>query len=143
MIQRWLNPRTFKPKLPHFLMMDAFVNHAFSESVWENMRMSNKLSQQRCFNHELREAAAKCPGCGRYFCRECITEHEDRVLCARCLRKTVRAAKGRLAWFEAPFKVLQIICGSILLWIFFYYLGLVLLNLPSTFHENSLWKSGF
>ena len=45
------------------------------------------LSQQRCFNHTSREAVARCPECGRFFCRECITEHDDRVLCAVCLGK--------------------------------------------------------
>ena len=43
------------------------------------------LAHQRCFNHALREAAARCPGCGNFFCRECVTEHDDRVLCAACL----------------------------------------------------------
>ena len=40
------------------------------------------LVHQRCFNHMLREAVACCPECRRYFCRECVTEHEDKVLCA-------------------------------------------------------------
>ena len=43
------------------------------------------LLHQRCFNHMLREAVACCPECRRYFCRECVTEHEDKVLCAACL----------------------------------------------------------
>jgi hypothetical protein len=105
--------------------------------------MTNNLSQQRCFNHKLREAVAKCPGCGRYFCRECITEHEDRVLCARCLRKTMRAAKGRFLWLDVPVRILQFVGGSVLLWIFFYYFGLIWLQLPSDFHEDSIWKSGW
>ena len=31
----------------------------------------NDLLYQRCFNHVLREAVARCPECLRYFCREC------------------------------------------------------------------------
>lgn len=41
--------------------------------------------QQRCWNHEAREAACRCPACGRSYCRECVSEHEGRLLCAACL----------------------------------------------------------
>ena len=52
--------------------------------------MTSNLTFQRCFNHAAREAVARCPACGHYFCRECITEHDDRVICAACLRKLAR-----------------------------------------------------
>ena len=44
------------------------------------------LLDQRCLNHSLREAAVQCPSCKRFFCRECITEHDDRVLLAEAVR---------------------------------------------------------
>ena len=47
--------------------------------------------RQQCWNHESREAVCRCPGCGRSYCRECVTEHGARLLCAACLRKA-RAA---------------------------------------------------
>jgi len=43
----------------------------------------------RCFYHDFREAACRCPICQRYFCRECVTEHDDRVLCVECLKTIV------------------------------------------------------
>ena len=43
--------------------------------------------QQRCWNHEAREAACRCPACGRSYCRECVSEHEGRLLCAACLSR--------------------------------------------------------
>ncbi len=46
-----------------------------------------ELWTQRCQFHALREAVARCPECQRYFCRECVTEHDERLLCASCLRK--------------------------------------------------------
>jgi hypothetical protein len=49
--------------------------------------------QQRCWNHELREAVCRCPECGRSFCRECVTEHEARLLCAACLGKLARTSR--------------------------------------------------
>lgn len=98
------------------------------------------IIHQRCYNHMLREAVARCPECGNYFCRECITEHEDRVLCANCLRKTIKSSKTKSALLSWPLRVFQFFCGVILLWIFFYYLGQMLLALPSSFHEGTLWQ---
>jgi hypothetical protein len=49
------------------------------------MNMAGIELQQRCWNHEAREAACRCPACGRNYCRECVSEHEGRLLCAACL----------------------------------------------------------
>jgi hypothetical protein len=49
------------------------------------MNMAGMELQQRCWNHEAREAACRCPACGRSYCRECVSEHEGRLLCAACL----------------------------------------------------------
>ena len=100
------------------------------------------ISQQRCFNHGIREAAARCPDCERYFCRECVTEHEGRVLCAQCLRRVLPRAVPRFLMLIGPVRIFQFICGSLLVWMFFYYLGLLLLELPTAFHEGTLWKDG-
>ena len=50
------------------------------------------VALQRCLHHGEREAIARCPECGSFFCRECITEHDERVLCASCLAKITRPA---------------------------------------------------
>ena len=50
------------------------------------------IGQQRCWNHEAREAVCRCPECRRSFCRECVSEHGGRLLCATCLRHVVHAA---------------------------------------------------
>ena len=98
------------------------------------------LVHQRCFNHQSRQAVARCPECGRYFCRECITEHEDRVICASCLsRLTERtgAKRFRLAMLLTLF---QCIAGFFIVWLCFYYLGQTLLLIPTSFHEGTLWE---
>jgi len=89
----------------------------------------------------LREAAALCPECGRYFCRECITEHEDRVLCSSCLNKITGEKAFGLSRFRALLKLAHFIAGIILLWIVFYYLGQILISLPSSFHEGTIWSN--
>ena|ERR1700728_1842529 len=43
------------------------------------------LAQQRCLNHESREAVCRCPSCHNFFCRECVVLFEARLLCANCL----------------------------------------------------------
>jgi hypothetical protein len=99
------------------------------------------LTHERCFHHALREAVARCPECERYFCRECITEHEDRVICASCLRKLVARGDGRRARWSWLLRVAQCLAGLLLCWIVFYYTGRALLAMPGSFHDGTLWKS--
>jgi len=101
------------------------------------------LIHQRCFHHRQREAAARCPECGRFYCRECITEHENRVICAACLKQLASPARQRrwsLAW---PVRSLQFLAGLFLVWLFFYWLGQSLLAIPSSFHDATLWKESW
>jgi hypothetical protein len=51
---------------------------------------------QHCWNHEAREAACRCPACGRTYCRECVSEHDGRLLCATCL-STITAQRATKA----------------------------------------------
>lgn len=98
-----------------------------------------QLHQQRCFHHSLREAAARCPECGRFFCRECITEHDGRVMCATCLRTLAQAPRSRRAGFRAVARTGQFSAGVITVWLVFYLLGRLLVSLPDSFHEGTLW----
>jgi hypothetical protein len=101
------------------------------------------LVHQRCFHHSLREAVARCPECRHFYCRECITEHDDRVICASCLRKLTAVAAPRrrsLAW-AAP--LAQSALGFALLWFFFYAFGSMLLSAPSPFHEGTVWMDKY
>jgi hypothetical protein len=101
------------------------------------------LTHQRCFHHSLREAAARCPECGRFYCRECITEHEDRVLCAACLRRLVRPPLTRRRGFVAGVRTLQLAAGVFTLWLFFYLLGQTLLSVDTSVHEGTVWRGGW
>ena len=98
------------------------------------------VSQQRCLNHLSREAVARCPTCQQFFCRECITEHDDRVICAGCLRSVSEAAKARRVNWQ-PLRTFATAAGAFLtVWLCFYFAGQILLKIPSTFHEGNLWK---
>ncbi len=100
------------------------------------------LSEQRCLNHALREAVALCPICRRFFCRECITEHDDRVICAGCLaRQWTARTTGKRGGIAV--QAGQCFLGLLTAWFFFYLIGQGLLALPSTFHEGEFWKAKF
>ncbi|MCE5277950.1 MAG: rhomboid family protein [Planctomycetaceae bacterium] len=92
------------------------------------------LTHQRCFHHASREAAARCPQCRRFFCRECVTEHDGRVICAACLAAMMnppRRGSGLLAGAAATLLAMM---SLLIAWMFFHYLGAVLQRLPDTFH---------
>jgi hypothetical protein len=95
---------------------------------------------QRCLNHAEREAVARCPECARFFCRECITEHDDRVLCAACLKKLAETPSTRRAAFANLLRVGQCAAGILVVWFFFFVIGEKLLSLPNAFHQGTLWR---
>jgi len=65
------------------------------------------LRHARCLFHPLREAAARCPHCGGTFCRECVTDEDNRLACPPCLRRMMhppaKPAPGR--------RFLQVLAG--------------------------------
>jgi hypothetical protein len=91
-----------------------------------------KLFGQRCSIHLEREAAVRCPGCGRFYCRECVTEHLNRMMCAHCVaRQSAALTRQRSAgarWFALS------LAGLLFAWVVFYYLGMALARMPSEFH---------
>ena len=99
------------------------------------------LAYQRCFNHAEREAVARCPACGNHFCRECITEYEDRVICALCLSLVAARKPARRRSFAAVSLAGQLFLGFLTAWFFFYCFGERLLTLPAKFHQGTLWRS--
>jgi late competence protein required for DNA uptake (superfamily II DNA/RNA helicase) len=94
------------------------------------------LRQQRCVNHPQREASARCPECGRFYCRECITEHDDRVLCASCLaRLSLKKEAARRRWSWLPRLVLAAAAFA-LVFLVLLVIGNYLLSIPSEFHNT-------
>jgi hypothetical protein len=101
------------------------------------------LARQRCLLHPLREAAARCPSCREFFCRECVTEHEARFVCASCLRKLVAGSgekKTARSVLDAALAAGRFCAALFLLWLAFYLVGLFLARAPSTFHEGTMWE---
>ncbi|CAN5496049.1 hypothetical protein BH09VER1_BH09VER1_42850 [soil metagenome] len=98
------------------------------------------LAAKRCFNHAAREPVAHCTNCRNFFCRECISEHDDRMLCAACLITLATAAPPRRARLVPVIRGGQLVLSLMAAWIFFYLVGVGLLSIPSSFHQNTFWK---
>jgi hypothetical protein len=103
--------------------------------------MNRSIALQRCFNHVQREAAARCPACGQFFCRECITEHDDKVICAACLKKLARSPFVKSRVFARILQLSHCLLGLLAAWFIFYLLGEALLAMPASFHEGTIWES--
>lgn len=96
------------------------------------------IASKRCFNHAQREAVARCLVCGSFFCRECIAEHDGRMICARCLRPgEAPRSTGRCTLLVS--RTFLLLTGVLVLWLAFFLFGRVLLGLPSSFHEGTIW----
>ena len=100
------------------------------------------LHHKVCLNHHEREAVARCPGCGHFYCRECIAEHDDRVICAACLRKLLKPVEKKqspaLRWLARSAVLgVSVVTG----WLAFYFVGKILLSMPTEFHNGTLWHN--
>jgi uncharacterized paraquat-inducible protein A len=99
---------------------------------------ASDLTRTRCHVHPHREAAARCPECLRFFCRECVTEHGERAMCGACLARLARGGRARrIGLLRIAGKALQVFIGVVTAWFFFYMVGGFLSSLPDTFHETS------
>jgi hypothetical protein len=102
------------------------------------------LAQQRCALHELREAAGRCPECARYYCRECLTEHDGRVICSSCLAALLKKEDAATStfgtsWIRPIIELSGLGLGLLAAWFYFYALGSFLTRYPAAFHEVSGW----
>ena len=93
------------------------------------------LIHQRCSIHAGREAVVRCPQCRRFFCRECVTEHHGRMICASCLAEAVRGSPKAGGWRAALWTALAA-GGFLLAWLIFYYFGMLLGRIPSDFFSE-------
>ena len=94
--------------------------------------------QQRCWNHQDREASCRCPGCLRSFCRECVTEHRKQLLCATCLQAAAQERqKGRRA-LRRFLPAAMALAGMALAWFVFYGAGQAFLE--SLARPEATWQ---
>lgn len=98
------------------------------------------LAQARCYNHPAREAVAICTVTGNPFCRECIVEHEGKMVSAEIVAQCLPVAEeAKSSWRGAALRALLSALALLLLAYGFYLLGRILLAMPNRFHEGVLW----
>ena len=97
------------------------------------------IQTRRCARHVDREAAARCPSCGGFFCRECIVEHEGRLLCTSCLARESASAKARQGNWAGARRQLMLAAATLAAVLVFYGIGSILLDIPPDFHEGTIW----
>jgi hypothetical protein len=96
--------------------------------------------EQRCCNHEEREAVCRCPECGRSFCRECVSEHQARLLCAACLAGAAQSVARRRSPLRRLARPLLFLAGILAAWIVLFGAGESLLILAER-AEQSGWHN--
>ena len=94
-----------------------------------------RLAVQRCLTHAEREAAARCPECRRFFCRECVTEHLGRMMCTRCVAQ-LQSVPARRYGSLVRWGV-YCLAGFFFAWLCMYYLGMGLARIPASFHGGT------
>ena len=93
-----------------------------------------ELTLQRCLIHADREAIVRCPACGNYFCRECVTEHEGKFLCSNCLQRRfapIETGHRATGWFLVAHRRDHRLAVA---WFFFYLIGRLLILIPPNLH---------
>ncbi len=104
---------------------------------------AGQLHARRCARHAEREAAARCPDCRGFFCRECVVEHRGKFLCAACLERAIgtnAATARRRRWRAVGREAATLLAGVFVLWLLFYGGGALLEKLPPDFHDGTIWK---
>ncbi len=99
---------------------------------------SNKLKHTRCEYHGDREAAARCPECSGFFCRECVTEHNGRMLCLKCLRKNLDSLRGKGKGLGFYMMAAAFLISMMSSWYFFFQISVFLASIPQKYHDGSV-----
>lgn len=103
--------------------------------------MTSSLAQSRCFQHASREAAARCPECKRFYCRECVTEHDGRMICRTCLDELLQEGTNTSQGIFKFLRAWLLAFGGYVLAVYiFYQIGRFLLKIPSKFHTGVLFE---
>ena len=94
------------------------------------------LAARRCLVHPDREAAARCPSCRHYYCRECVVEHDTRFLCAACLQRSIEDIRKPIGFdWLSPLRLLLGFAGA---YVSLYVIERILLLIPVNVY-NGTW----
>ena len=104
------------------------------------------VAKRTCGIHVEREAVAQCPSCRKFFCRECITEHDYQMICAGCLAALLEGkgddetAQKRAGISGPVLTVVQVVSGVMLVWFVCFTIAELLRQLPPDLHSGSMFE---
>jgi hypothetical protein len=99
--------------------------------------MSTKVTNQKCKNHQSREAFVRCPRCGYYYCSECCVETDDCFVCSSCIEKSDKKDdKPKKTFMKKSLFIISVLVSFATLWICIIFLGEILLAIPDTWYET-------
>lgn len=103
--------------------------------------MASISGDTSCATHAERLSAARCPLCEQFYCSECITEHEGKLICAGCLAagEKVGAETREVRTFPLA-AVAQFGFALLFLWLLFYFFAQTLGDIPDDFHDGTIWE---
>lgn len=107
---------------------------------------SAPVSARMCAIHPAREAVARCPSCSAFYCRECITEHDYRMICAGCLAALLEGKgevekKGGRAGLGGPaITLVQVVVGVMVVWFVCFTMAELLREMPPDLHSGSMFE---
>jgi len=95
------------------------------------------FSAQACFIHPGRESVALCLECRHSFCRECVVDHDGRLICAGCLARMQASSTEAHHGLRALAQTAGVLAALILCWMLFYSAGRALLITEPARHTFS------
>ena len=94
--------------------------------------------EQRCWNHEAREAACRCMACARSYCRECVAEHEGRLICAACLAQASAKNTARRGGARRLAPAAMVVGGLLMAWLTYWRIGSFVMTLVRVNERNAV-----
>ncbi len=100
------------------------------------------LLTQSCLHHAGRPAVARCPSCSQSYCRECVVEHDYKLICASCLARVAEAVT-RPGKKPGRFPIAAVIQFALALfagWLIVQLVADIIMSLPSDIHDGLIWE---
>ncbi len=96
----------------------------------------------KCSNHIEREAVARCPRCKKDYCRECVTEYKEEMLCINCLSLIPDKKKSKSSFLGSLFLLFLFAISFLITTSIFYLIGEMFSGADTFHNQKSLeWEN--